>query len=217
MSSLTGSERTLVAVGTAKETSMFLAVRAGAPRRVVLTGSSNATLGRLSGLGGSAGTPPRAPGALGLISLVGAGFSTVGVRLDVAGCCFGCSCGWASGDVWAGAVAGAAFVTVGSCCCAADSAAGLACGCRFSVAAPSPSPLTGAPWVLKYSAHVSSTELGSAVYCSYISSSSQSLAPKSASVGALVDDWSGTMATVAFFLIRTTRGFTRLWPAPARF
>jgi hypothetical protein len=39
------------------------------------------------------------------------------------------------------------------------------------------------------------------VYCSYISSSSQSLAPKSASVGALVDDWSGTMATVAFFLI----------------
>src|SRR5215212_6876782 len=213
MSSLTGSERTLVAVGTAKETSMFLAVRAGAPRRVVLTGSSNATLGRLSGLGGSAGTPPRAPGALGLISLVGAGFSTVGVRPDVAGCSFSC----ASGEVWAGAGAGAAFVTVGSPRPASGAAAGLGCGCRSSVAAPWPSPLAGAPWALKYSAHVSSTEFGSAVYCSYISSSSQSLAPKSASVGALVDDWSGTMATVAFFLIRTTRRFTRLWPAPARF
>jgi hypothetical protein len=76
-----------------------------------------------------------------------------------------------------------------------------------------PASLAGAPWVLKYSAHVSSTEFGSAVYCSYISSSSQSLAPQSASVGALVDDWSGTMATVAFFLIRTFRELTRLLPA----
>src|SRR5215212_2783230 len=144
MSSLTGSERTLVAVGTAKETSMFLAVRAGAPRRVVLTGSSNATLGRLSGLGGSAGTPPRAPGALGLISLVGAGFSTVGVRRDVAGCL-----GWVSGDAWAGAGAGPALVTLGLLCSATGSAARLRCGCCSTLAAPLPSPLVGAPWVLK--------------------------------------------------------------------
>ena len=49
---------------------MFFAVRAGAPRMVVLTGCSIATLGRSAGLGGSAGTPPRVPGALGLTSLV---------------------------------------------------------------------------------------------------------------------------------------------------
>src|SRR5512133_2392219 len=127
MSSLTGRERTLVAVGTARDMSMFFAVRAGAPRKVVLTGSSTATLGRSPGLGGSAGTPPRAPGALGLISLVSAGFSTVGVRLVVvAGCSFGCSFGWASGEAWAGADAGAAFVAVGSFSSAAGSAVGLA-------------------------------------------------------------------------------------------
>ena len=56
------------------------------------------------------------------------------------------------------------------------------------MAEPFPASVTGAPCVLKYSAQVSSTEVGSAAYCSYISSSSQSLAPKSASVGALVDD-----------------------------
>ena len=63
---------------------MFFAVRAGAPRKVVLTGCSRATLGRSSGFGGSAGTPPRAPGALGLASLISGPFSTVGVRWDAA-------------------------------------------------------------------------------------------------------------------------------------
>src|SRR4029450_13767690 len=80
MSSLTGRDRTLVAVGTVNETSMFLAVRAKVPRMVVLTGSSTATLGRFWTLGGSAGTPPRAPGAVGRVSLLGEGFSTVGGR-----------------------------------------------------------------------------------------------------------------------------------------
>jgi len=47
---------------------MFFAVRAGAPRMAVFTGSAIATLGRSVGLGGSAGTPPRPPGALGLTS-----------------------------------------------------------------------------------------------------------------------------------------------------
>ena len=39
----------------------------------------------------------------------------------------------------------------------------------------------GAPCSAKYVTQAWSTELGSAVYCSYISSSSQSLAPKSVS------------------------------------
>ena len=34
-SSLTGTERTLVAVGTVSDASMFCTVRAGAPRRIV--------------------------------------------------------------------------------------------------------------------------------------------------------------------------------------
>ncbi len=38
--SLTGTDRTLVAVGTDREASMFWAVRAGAPRRTVSCGSS---------------------------------------------------------------------------------------------------------------------------------------------------------------------------------
>src|SRR4029453_16705309 len=109
MSSLTGSDRTLVAVGTVNETSMFLAVRARVPRMVVLVGSPSATFCRSTGLGGSAGMPPRAPGALGRISLVGEGFSTVGVRRDVAGP----GCGWAVGEACAGAGAGAAPVGVG--------------------------------------------------------------------------------------------------------
>src|SRR5688572_13026382 len=110
MSSLTGSDRTLVAVGTVKETSMFLAVRARVPRKVVLVGSSSATSGRSTWVGGSAGTPPRAPGALGRISLVGEGFSTVGLGRDAAGS----GGGWAAGEAWAGAGAGAAVVGVGS-------------------------------------------------------------------------------------------------------
>src|SRR5215207_10859497 len=93
MSNLTGSDRTLVAVGTVKETSMFLAVRAMVPRMVVFAGSSSAPLGRSSGLGGSAGTPPRAPGALGRVSFVGAGFSTVGVRREADGSGCGCVAG----------------------------------------------------------------------------------------------------------------------------
>src|SRR5215207_4042942 len=191
MSSLTGSDRTLVAVGTVKETSMFLAVRARVPRRVVLVGSSSGTSFRSIGVGGSAGTPPRAPGALGRISLVGDGFSTVGLGRDAAGA----GGGWAAGEAWAGAGAGAAVVGVRSRRLAAGASAAVAgFGSCFLAAAPSPAPVPGAPCELKYSAQVSSTELGSVVYRSYISSSSQSLAPKSAS-GALVDDSSGTMAT----------------------
>ena len=44
-SSLTGTERTEVAVGTLSEASMFCAVRAGAPRSTVYVGSSLAAAG----------------------------------------------------------------------------------------------------------------------------------------------------------------------------
>jgi hypothetical protein len=189
---------------------MFLAVRARVPRMVVLVGSFSATSGRSTRLGGSAGTPPRAPGALGRISLVGAGFSTVGVRRDVAGA----AGGWAAGEACAGAGAGAAVVGVGSRRGVGASAAASGFGSCFVAAAPSPAPAPGAPCDLKYSAHVASTELGSVVYRSYISSSSQSLAPKSAS-GALVEDSSGTMATgrlLPDYVLYA--GLTRLRPAP---
>jgi hypothetical protein len=192
---------------------------------VVLVGSSSATSRCSTGVGGSAGTPPRAPGALGRISLVGEGASTVGVRRDVAGA----GGGWAAGEACAGAGAGAAVVGVGSRRAAGAGAALLGVGSRrtagastavsgsgscFLAAAPSPAPVPGAPCDLKYSAHVWSTELGSVVYRSYISSSNQSLAPKSAS-GALVDDSSGTMATGRLLPDTScARGLTRLRPAP---
>ncbi len=80
ISSLTGSERTLVAVGTVSEASMFFAVRAGAPRSTVRVGSSRSTVGRLAGLGGSAGTPPRLPGADGRSFLFAVGCSTLAGR-----------------------------------------------------------------------------------------------------------------------------------------
>jgi hypothetical protein len=119
MSSLTGRALTLVAVGTDKEVSMFFAVRAGAPRMVVFIGSSIATLGRSVGLGGSAGTPPRAPGALGLTSLVSGGFSTVGVRRGA-----DWSCGLAAGGVSDRAGAGAAVALLGAPLSAGGSTAG---------------------------------------------------------------------------------------------
>ncbi len=54
MSSFTGTDRTLVAVGTERLTSMFCTVRAGAPRSVVSSGSSLASAG--AGFSGSLGT-----------------------------------------------------------------------------------------------------------------------------------------------------------------
>src|ERR1700710_2304741 len=54
MSSFTGTERTLVAVGTVRLASMFWAVRAGAPRSTVSVGSS--TPSGLAAGSGSFGT-----------------------------------------------------------------------------------------------------------------------------------------------------------------
>src|SRR3954467_4221005 len=54
ISSLTDTERTLVGVGTVRLASMFCAVRAGAPRRTVMVGSSLAVA--FAGFSGSLGT-----------------------------------------------------------------------------------------------------------------------------------------------------------------
>src|SRR4051812_49226165 len=80
ISSLTGSERTLVAVGMDSDASMFLAVRADAPRSVVRVGCSVPTSGRSDGFGGSPGAPPRAPGGVGRLSFGWVVVSTVGWR-----------------------------------------------------------------------------------------------------------------------------------------
>src|SRR5919107_3323493 len=66
MSSLTGTERTLVAVGTVRLASMFCAVRAGAPRSTVSDGSSLAA--DWAGFSGSFGTGRAAGGWVGLAS-----------------------------------------------------------------------------------------------------------------------------------------------------
>src|SRR3954452_12420825 len=67
--SLTGTDRTEVAVGTVSDASMFCTVRAGAPRRIVYVGSSLASACSVGGcslgtgwlvpLAGSAGLAPR--------------------------------------------------------------------------------------------------------------------------------------------------------------
>src|SRR5919107_3796068 len=57
-SSLTGTDRTLVAVGTERLRSMFCAVRAGAPRSWVTVGSSLASVGTLGDFSFGTGAGP---------------------------------------------------------------------------------------------------------------------------------------------------------------
>src|SRR3954471_21414443 len=72
--SLTGTERTEVAVGTVSDTSMFCAVRAGAPRSTVYVGSSLAAAG--AGAGDSFGTGLVVPFAGSAAFACGRGFAT---------------------------------------------------------------------------------------------------------------------------------------------
>src|SRR3954451_25424280 len=93
--SLTGTDRTLVAVGTARLASMFCAVRAGAPRRTVSLGSSLALAG--AGFSGYLGTGRAVVGWAGRASargLAAAGAVTLG-------------CAGAFAEPWAGAAWGA--------------------------------------------------------------------------------------------------------------
>src|SRR3712207_4236201 len=62
-SSLTGTDRTLVAVGTLRLRSMFCAVRAGAPRSGVTDGSSVASAGALGDFSFGTGAGPVLAGA----------------------------------------------------------------------------------------------------------------------------------------------------------
>src|SRR5215204_3860811 len=82
-SSLTGTERTLVAVGTVSEASMFCAVRAGAPRRIVYDAWSFAGVGSagLDSLGTGLVVPLAGSAALasGRGLATGAGFATAGL------------------------------------------------------------------------------------------------------------------------------------------
>ena len=104
-SSLTGTERTLVAVGTVRLMSMFCAVRIGAPRRVVSFGSSLALAGA-AGLG-SRGSGLLVPLAGSAALACGRGVATgagVGVPPDWAAAvgCAGASA-LAGAEGWAGA------------------------------------------------------------------------------------------------------------------
>src|SRR6185436_14879809 len=72
-SSLTGTERTEVAVGTVRLASMFCTVRAGAPRSTVRVGSSLAV--PLAGASGSLGTGLPFEGCLGGASELGLDFA----------------------------------------------------------------------------------------------------------------------------------------------
>ena len=82
-SSLTGTERTLVAVGTVSEASMFCAVRAGAPRRIVYDAWSFAGVGSagLDSLGTGLVVPLAGSAAL----ASGRGLATGARRLGSAG------------------------------------------------------------------------------------------------------------------------------------
>src|SRR6478672_1826072 len=145
-SSLTGTERTDVAVGTASEASMFWAVRAGAPRSTVYAGSSACPAGRGLATGAGAFSSPFGSA---LDSVLGWVFSAA----------FGSVFGWGFASVLAGAAA-----------------AGF---CSVLVAPDAAWPLV-LPLAWKYLTQVGSTLPGSFWYWSYISSTSHSLAPKSA-------------------------------------
>src|SRR6476646_7570353 len=168
--SLTGTERTDVAVGTASEASMFWAVRAGAPRSTVYVGSSLAAAGAAGLLSLATGVvvplagSSACPAGRGLATGAGAFSSPFGSALDsvlgwVFSAAFGSVFGWGFASVLAGAAA-----------------AGF---CSVLVAPDAAWPLV-LPLAWKYLTQVGSTLPGSFWYWSYISSTSHSLAPKSA-------------------------------------
>ena len=150
-SSLTGTDRTDVAVGTVSESSMFATVRAGAPRSTVYVGWSLAAAG--AGAAFSFGTGRSVPLAGSAALLSGRGVAR--------------GAGARSVDFVTLAGAGAARSVAGWAGCA---------GAFAGVPLAGGPPLPG---FLKYAAQVGSTLPGSRVNWSYISSTSHSLAPKS--------------------------------------
>src|SRR5690348_4637623 len=87
--SLAGTARTLVAVGTASESSMFVTTRAAAPRSVVVV-SSDVTGAAAFGVVGAAGSGATAAGAgAGGAATAGAGGAAIGAAggADAAAAC----------------------------------------------------------------------------------------------------------------------------------
>ena len=159
-SSLTGTERTEVAVGTVERD---VHVLGGAGRRAAQHGVGRLVAGRRRARPGAtpSGTGLVVPlaGSAALVS--GRGLATgagvgVGSRRVLLGRRGAASVGGLRGRRWARPSPGVAAVR------------------------PSPLPPLACPFVLKYVAHVASTLPGSRWYWSYISSTSHSLAPKSA-------------------------------------
>ena len=128
-SSLTGTERTEVAVGTSREASMFCTVRAGAPRSTVYVGSSRAVVGALAGTSLATGlVVPRAgsaAAAAGRGVAFGAGVELVDAFSSLFGACASSEPAvFASGFAASAACfASAGFCSVGFC---SVGAAGLA-------------------------------------------------------------------------------------------
>ena len=173
MSSLAGTARTLVAVGTPSELSMLATTRAAGPRSGLtsssLTGPLSLTAGMSRGLGG-------------ILLSAGRGVS-----------CFGA----AGGVGAAGAAAVATFASAGGESlrpagfeAVVDAAEPLGAPFVVALAGPPPAGLKSA----KNAHQALSTEDLSVRYCWYNSSTSHSFGPK-AEIGSVVRDWSGTANT----------------------
>ena len=168
-SSLTGTSRTEVAVGTVSDTSMFCTVRAGAPRSTVYVGSSLAAAGAAGrdSFGIGLVVPLAGSAALvvgrGLATGAGVGVGSACARRARRGGLLGRLLGGLRRRAFAEPGPGPRLVAVGG-----------------AVRASTASTPLAEPLVWKYVAHVASTLPGSRWYWSYISSTSHSFAPKSA-------------------------------------
>src|SRR5690606_32136183 len=177
--SLAGTARTLVAVGTLSEASMFFAMAAAAPRRTLVSGSDFACFSALSAFSALAAWPDRpelAPFSAGCGAGLGVGFAGAACwaccgSAFLGSACFGSACAGCS----AGAVEGAA-AALADPWPLAEGAASVVSGFRSCVGEKS----------AKNSCHAASTEEGSARNWSYISSTSHSLGPN-CDAGLLLD------------------------------
>src|SRR4051812_47259888 len=162
---------------------MFLAVRIGAPRNAVRTGSSVPAAGRSAGFGGSAGRPPPLPVLFGRDWLGSGRRSTL--EAAWAAVVGRAGADWVGGGSVGPAAAGGGCVAagagaetlpgpfpaargVGVCCgvcLGACFGAGVCCWPRAAVSSAAGRPLFCS---VKKRTQLGSTDVGSAVYCSYI-------------------------------------------------
>src|SRR3954470_15649655 len=146
--SFTGTERTEVAVGTVSETSMFWAVRAGAPRSTVYDGSSLAAAG--SGGRDSLGTGFDVPLAGSAALASGRGLATgAGVRVAAPGGVFSSGLFVAGGPLGVLASGVAAGFAAGAGAALPWGFASVLAGAAEPLAAPFALPDPLVPWSLK--------------------------------------------------------------------